>query len=325
MPSPHTGSQLWRTDSDEMLTRYLLAERRPSTSIRRRARHGGRARLSQTVPEKVLVAGDWHVNLDWALEVVDELPELLPEESPRLILHAGDFGVFAHWKSEHFLNELDTALAEADAQLLFVDGNHEDTTHLRSYVRGAGTRDAVAIRERIAWLRRGYRWSWHGRTWLALGGGVSVDRVMRTRGVDWWPQEQITAAQVKRVIADGPADVMLCHDAPSSVPLALPEPPNWWHVDDLRRSQRHREVLQSVVDQVRPAYLIHGHYHLYHHTEVPMAHGMVTVTGFDRDQKPGLVAQTKTLAVAREQPQPAWRSGTTHRVLDVRTMQFAAA
>jgi hypothetical protein len=53
----------------------------------------------------------------------------------------------------------------------------------------------AALAGRIWHLPRGHRWRWHGRDWLALGGAVSLDRGVRTAGVNWWPEEEITWRQ----------------------------------------------------------------------------------------------------------------------------------
>lgn len=244
--------------------------------------------MSMINPHAVVVAGDWHGSTRWATDMVDMLDELLPDEPRRLVLHAGDFGVWPG--GEDYLRQLTYALEDADAELWFVDGNHEWFPQLRrlSAATGAGGRltgrDRIPVTDRISWLPRGYRWSWHGRTWLALGGAVSVDRVGHVEGVDWWPDETITEEQAEWVVDGGPADVMLCHDAPASVPLRLRPPPRWWAAADLARADRHREQLQDVVDAMRPSHLIHGHYHLEHQQTVPMAHGPVEVTGLDRDR-----------------------------------------
>lgn len=235
-------------------------------------------------PRRILVAGDWHGDIAWSEAVVRMLPRLLPDESPRIVLHAGDFGIWPGRAGEKFLFRLDRALAEVDAVCWFVDGNHEDIPQLHKLAGDPDTTEPVAVRERITWLPRGHRWTWHGRTWLALGGARSVDRKIRIdRQYRWWPEEAITDAQAARAIAGGPADVMLCHDAPSSVPLRLPPPDPGWTSADLALSDRHRERLQEVVDHVRPSHLLHGHYHLHHETTVEMAHGPVRVTGLNRN------------------------------------------
>lgn len=47
--------------------------------------------------ERIVVAGDWHGNTDWALHVIGEANERLTRDNPmasRIILHLGDFGVW---------------------------------------------------------------------------------------------------------------------------------------------------------------------------------------------------------------------------------------
>jgi hypothetical protein len=256
--------------------------------------------LTEHQPDYVVTAGDWHANTAWAASVLRMLPELLPEQSPRIIVHAGDFGVWRTRHGEAYLNTLDASLVRKDAIILFVDGNHEDWPLLHEIAGEVDPQQPVAIRNTIWWLPRGYRWTWHGRTWLAVGGAVSVDRSCRREGVDWFPEEEITEAQHRRITAAGRADVMICHDTPIRVPLRLPPPPRHWAAQDLARSDRHRERLQDIVDVVRPTHLIHGHYHLEHDTTVHLPHGPVVVTGLDMD---GV--------------------SSNFRVLDVRTMTFA--
>lgn len=194
-------------------------------------------------PSRIVVAGDWHANRSWACAVIGMLPDLLPDESPRRIVH-------------------------------------EDHDQLSAHLATCGQGVSITIAGRVHWLPRGYRWSWHGRTWLALGGATSVDRPIRTPGVDWWPEEAITYRQGVEVMAGGPADVMVTHDCPAGVPMALPKPPAWWEMEP---AENHRDVLAGIVAEVRPRWLMHGHYHLAHNTTVAMAHGEMQVTGLAAD------------------------------------------
>lgn len=263
-----------------------------------------------TAPDRVVVAGDWHGNTDWAVGVIEQLPQLLPDEPHPLVLHAGDFGVWPGHTGRAYLDAVSAALARVNGTLRFVDGNHEDHNRLVLYLAGDPHRDRPIQMQgspdapwRCWWLPRGARWTWHGRTWLALGGAVSVDRAHRRPGRDWWPREQIDADDITVATSGGPADVMLTHDCPAAVPLKLPVPSRSWAQIDLDEAQLHRQRLQHVVDVVRPSHLIHGHYHPYYHrTTVEMAHGPVEVTGLDCDD---------TL------------SGGNYAVLNVRDMTWA--
>jgi predicted phosphodiesterase len=251
--------------------------------------------MPDATPGSVLVAGDWHGNSGWACKAILQVRHLLDGEETRVILHLGDFGVWPGIYGRAFLNDVGRALGEVDATLFFVDGNHEDFGQLdairEQWLRDTGRVPPVPVPlaggGRIYWLPRGYRWEWHGRTWLALGGGVSLDKAIRAEGLDWWPEEEITGEQECNVIAAGPADVMVTHECPAGVTHTFPAPPAFWDLRDLARSDAHRERLQRVVDAVKPSHLIHGHLHIGYEREVIMAHGPVQVTGLDRDGQPG--------------------------------------
>ena len=81
-------------------------------------------------PRRIVVAGDWHGNEEWAVSVIRRIPTLLAGEDQRLILHLGDFGIWPGQAGQVYLDRVSHALAEADAELWFVDGNHEDFARL---------------------------------------------------------------------------------------------------------------------------------------------------------------------------------------------------
>ena len=229
------------------------------------------------VAGRILVAGDWHCNTRWAQYVIRKAGTLLAGEEQRIILHLGDFGIWPGADGAAYLNCVQGACLACGVRLLFVDGNHEDFTQIE--------RLRIRDGQLVSWLPRGYRWEWHGRTWLALGGGASLDRAIRTEGADWWPEEEITAGQARDVIEGGRADVMVTHECPSGVTHTFPPPPSFWDLRDLARSDAHRELLQRVVDAVRPAHLMHGHLHAGYQRICDFGYGPVQVTGLDRDGK----------------------------------------
>ena len=92
----------------------------------------------ERVPERIGVAGDWHGNTTWATRAVRKIAALLPADGTRVILHLGDFGIWPGSGGREYLSRLDAALAAADAELSFVDGNHEDFAQL------AGLRSLVS-------------------------------------------------------------------------------------------------------------------------------------------------------------------------------------
>jgi Calcineurin-like phosphoesterase len=234
-------------------------------------------------PSQVLVAGDWHGNRYWALNVIHRVPQLLAGERRRLVLHLGDFGIWPGDEGRRYLAAVSMALGQVNAELWFVDGNHEDFTQLAQTAIGAVSDGRVPVRPYLYHLPRGHRWNWHGRRWLACGGGVSLDAAMRRRGYDWWPQEEITGEQEATIIGGGPADVMVCHDCPAGVCHVFPPPPSEWSPADLTRNDAHRERLQRIVDAVRPAHLMHGHLHRAYQRTCDFGSGPVRVTGLGTD------------------------------------------
>jgi hypothetical protein len=235
------------------------------------------------VPERIGVAGDWHGNTPWATRAIRKIATALPADHPRIILHLGDFGIWPGRGGAKYIQELDTALTEADVELWFVDGNHEDFSQLARLRPSPEHAGREQVTTRIWHLPRGYRWRWHQRDWLALGGAVSLDRAGRTAGADWWPEEEITQRQAAAVIEHGPADVMVTHECPAGIEHHFPPPPQWWSPADLRRNDAHRALLREVVLAVRPGWLMHGHLHIGYQRRVDFGAGPVEITGLDRD------------------------------------------
>jgi hypothetical protein len=249
-------------------------------------------------PESLVIAGDWHGNLRWAEHVIATVAPLLPPAGTRLILHLGDFGIWP--RHESYVRELSRSLTEQQITLWFVDGNHED--HDRLDQLHAGDPGPVSVDDAgLIWhLPRGTRWEWHGRTWLAVGGAGSPDRPMRVASVSWWPQETITPEQAQAIIADGPADVLICHDCPRGLmPAGMPEPPSWWDMPPCHASAAR---LQDIADAVRPSQILHGHLHLTRDDLLDAEWGTVRVRGLDMDGTPGNWSLISTRSLEEASP-----------------------
>jgi hypothetical protein len=261
---------------------------------------------SIAAPDQVVAVGDLHGNRLWAATIVQQLPVLLEDEQPRLILQAGDFG-FRPSPASWMLRTLDRDLEQARAKLWWIDGNHDDYGALGLIAKTRkGLEPPYYITDNIAWLPRGHRWTWHGRTWLAVGGATSLDRAgppcLRCRGrgcdachwegrvaliegTDWWPEEEISDDQEQRIIAGGPADVLLSHDCPAGVVHAFGDRPSWWDPADIAHAEGHARRLQRIVDATRPSHIIHGHLHMGYQRRADFGYGPVEVTGLNCDGK----------------------------------------
>jgi hypothetical protein len=163
--------------------------------------------------------------------------------------------------------------------------------------------EPVAVAPRVWHLPRGMRWSWQGRTWLALGGAASPDRALRQRfGWGWFPQEVISAEDADRACR-GPADVMVTHEAPAGAPVRyLDPPPAAWDQADLELGERQRDLMRQVVQSVGASQVFHGHHHQQYSADVQLESGLVRVTGLDMDGTGGNWAVLDTVTMALSFP-----------------------
>jgi Icc-related predicted phosphoesterase len=214
---------------------------------------------------RVLVAGDVHGNFNHLHQLIARAKTV----GINVIAQVGDFGYWPHIASDNrSLTRANRVLARDGIVIVFIDGNHENFEALwqdRPLVPGTPFR---VIESNILYAPRGSRWQWDGVSFLAVGGASSspTDRAWRAekeakRGRKrwlWWHEETLTDADVTAAISGGHADVLLCHDAPSSSDLKP-------HVEDLREDPDtwdNRGRLQRIVEAVRPKLVFHGHWHV---------------------------------------------------------------
>ena len=170
-----------------------------------------------------------------------------------------------------YLAWLSGELDDDDSWVMFVDGNHEDhKALLQLSLRPDGF---VEITDRILWAPRGKRWEWFGVGFLALGGAYSIDRHLRKLDSGrwgWFRQEVLTKEQAERAIADGPCDVLLTRDAPEATIPSLMS--HSILLGGYRPSEASitPKLIQTVAEATRPRLLIHGHWHHFIDTEVPL-------------------------------------------------------
>lgn len=245
-----------------------------------REHHGTRPDVDPLAePARIAVAGDWHANTGWAYDAC----RWAIHEGADAIVHLGDFG---YYFQPQYLHMLDQALSYAGVPLLFVDGNHEDHRWLARQPL-----DERGLRRLSDWvwhLPRGFRWTWAGLRFLALGGAHSVDSIWRRReGHLWQREERITVDDVVRAADGGPADVLVAHDCPAGVPIPgidvdRVDAPQWPQIE-LLRAEEHRGILRGVVEAVQPRAIWHGHYHVAYEAYADFGYGPVLTVGLDCD------------------------------------------
>lgn len=239
--------------------------------------------LLTVVPDRLVIAGDWHGNGQWAGGRMFSAAAAGAD----ILVHLGDFGVWPGAGGVRYLDALEKLAARNNLPILFIDGNHDDHDQLHDLEMVAGL---GYVRDHIWHLPRGMRWEWGRLRFAALGGATSVDKTDRTPGQTWWPQEAITEHDVRRFVAGGPVDVVLTHDRPAGVvtpgitrEAGIAE----WGEEAIDEAGRHGEILASALIPTHPKLVFHGHLHRRYTTTWHYPGGSARVEGLDCDGRPG--------------------------------------
>lgn len=204
----------------------------------------------------IAFAGDWHGNTRYAIKALRHARK----NNADVVIHTGDLGAFP---DSGFISAINDEAERLGIQILFVDGNHENHEWLNNQpIDEDGVRRLFT---RVWHLPRGFRWSWDGVSFLALGGAMSVDRDLRTEGVDWWPEETISDLDILRSTQGGEVDVMVTHDCPLNVDVPLSGGLGLSH-EIIQEANINREAISHVMSKVNPRYLFHGHMHVRYDT-----------------------------------------------------------
>lgn len=152
---------------------------------------------------RLLFAGDWHGDEDWAAEVIARAAAT----GCGWVVQVGDFGFGffrlgddpaepGDWAPRcPFARHVSTLAVDAGVRVVFIDGNHDNQVLLGRLAerRGpGGEKGFVPVEDNLWWAPRGHRWTWDGARFGALGGAYSIDRRRRTKGLDYWKEETTT-------------------------------------------------------------------------------------------------------------------------------------
>jgi len=235
---------------------------------------------------RILLVGDTHGNTRfWERDVLPRAAALGAD----LVCQVGDFGWWPAPRGRG--RDFVAVVSSSPLPVLFLDGNHEHHDALAAAVAGVRARtrlnpsSPVPLGGSLTYLPRGARLLWDGVRVAVLGGAHSIDRRLRTPGVDWFASESVALEDLDLLAAGGPADVLLTHDVPASAPVrGLPEErmPAAWR-GELTEALAHRILVERGLDAVRPSTLVHGHFHTSWHHRLERPWGVCDVHGLDRD------------------------------------------
>lgn len=249
---------------------------------------------------RFLLVGDSHKNQIWWAGTVEPVAAELGVDG---IIQLGDFGYLPDPDGRvRFVQQV----AAGPLPVWFLDGNHEHHPRLAADVAAARARHGltdpqtpVPLGGNLHYLPRGGRLELDGVRVAALGGAVSIDRGLRVLGYSWFAEEVITDTDLENLAAGGPADVLLCHDAPAGhvVPGLLPA----WQLPDAWRlyqplCEEHRVRVREGLEVVRPQVVVHGHYHTAYVADRTEDWGPVQVVGLSDDGTRGAFAVLEVAA-----------------------------
>lgn len=191
----------------------------------------------------ILLFGDVHGRYEEANKLYNAV--LQAHKSVDLLIQVGDLGYFPNFhNSTRWVRSF-------DHPCLFIDGNHDDHRALRS----------LRPRERVYG-----QWEYMPRGTvrdgiLFIGGARSIDANYRIRGVDWWPEENISYREQEAILDtllryEGEIHTVISHDAPGG--LDVSEACTYTGTDIV---DGNRKFLQHVLDTVAPKRWYFGHYH----------------------------------------------------------------
>jgi len=221
---------------------------------------------------KVGFLGDTHGNLD----AVKFMLWAMWKNDIHVVIQVGDFGIYTDNNGMKFASVVNELCRKYEIILIVVPGNHENWRVINELV-GKNRTQYAPYRDHILLAPRGMRDHIGGMSFVFLGGAPSVDRMWRKKNDDyydargkiranrhWYPEEQITEADVDYVVTDGYADVMVGHDAPHGIRTIedrISGNPLGFHIADILYAEEGRTLYTKAFKGVGPRYLFHGHYH----------------------------------------------------------------
>lgn len=139
-----------------------------------------------------LITGDIHGTLDIGKVVKFFEGQEDDFSKDDYLIICGDVGVCGFSASNEA--EIRNILRSLPITTLFIDGNHENFEQLDSYAVDEWNGGKVHfIESDIIHLMRGQVYDIEGTTFFTFDGAYSIDKMYRTEGISWFPEETPTS------------------------------------------------------------------------------------------------------------------------------------
>ncbi|MCE9598377.1 MAG: metallophosphoesterase [Spirochaetia bacterium] len=185
------------------------------------------------------IHGDFHALERLVFVILSRHPDV------ERVVVVGDFGFFPDAHQDYWYPQ-----SRLPIPLLFIEGNHEDNAALDHGSSSVPMRKSPCFD--AFHIPRGYC----ADGVLYMGGATSRDREPARRGIDWFPQENISYKDMARARAQIKAQVgrihtMVCHETTAGAFRILRN----------NEIDPNRKRLEELFQLVRPRLFIHGHHH----------------------------------------------------------------
>lgn len=195
-----------------------------------------------------MLLGDTHGNLAHWYNVLNKAEKL----GVTTILQVGDFGFWPRFHPK-YIHKLERMAGTRGIEVFWIDGNHEDHESIALFPPGLHN-----LTSHVTFIPRGEPVELCGYKILCCGGAYSIDQGSRTEGLDWFPGELITYADIAKCLEQPAQDIIVTHDCPEVVPHTSILPRGLYPIA-AARSQR--VLLNEMYEVFHPPLWVHGHYH----------------------------------------------------------------
>ena len=183
-----------------------------------------------------------------------------------------------------------------NVMLHFISGNHENHERLHritGYDRHAGIGGMYRVDTAVKWVAPG---TWvRDLNMLCLGGAFSIDVESRTKGVDWWEEEELSEAEIELAMCSAPK-IVLTHDIPTWSKHSFTRHATFSYGEELqRRAIDHSKQIDRVLNVVKPRLTIHGHLHVSYMQDTPK--GLLVGVAATHQRHSAVVLNTSTLQI----------------------------
>lgn len=199
----------------------------------------------------VIVVGDLHGS--WS-----PINKLINKKKPDIVLQCGDYGYWEPYHNTKLISDgtrkpwNQYGLKNGKAKVYFCDGNHEHFHALWKRVENNDTE----IQPNVFYMPRKTILALpDNRNVMFMGGAESIDRGLRTPGLDWFPEETIKYSDVTNLPNDR-VDIVISHTCPTEFEMR-----GTIDTANLKFNDPSKEALSIILNYYKPKLWYFGHYH----------------------------------------------------------------